>query len=202
MVNTPIRHFRLVAGVGAMFTLAACGTGPRETAATASPRPTPPPSRTMSQATGSAPTSRVPTEAQIKSAQQAVIYPAPVAQSAAGRQQQDSREHDAKPSRTTAPERVLQLAARATHQWLRYRIDGKAPDAAVIPHRVWDGVPPAAPSLRMKGRALTTNLHAFSAHPEHHGWIVSVSTRDPRLPTIVVDLKGPAHRASVRGISG
>lgn len=54
----------------------------------------------------------------------------------------------------------------------------------------------------MKGKALTSEMHAFSAHHENKGWIVSVSTRDPRLPTIVVDIKGPASSARVRGING
>lgn len=113
-----------------------------------------------------------------------------------------SQRVDAKAGATTAPATVLALGKRAARRWIGYRINGVTPSTGVIPRSVWDGVPPAQPSERMKGAALTKDLHAFSAHPQGDGWVVSVSSRDPRMQFVVVTIDGPATSPKVSGISG
>lgn len=113
-----------------------------------------------------------------------------------------SQRVDAKPGGTTAPAPVLALAKKAAQSWIAYRINGVTPSSGVLPRSVWDGVPPAQPSERMKGAALMKDLHAFSAHPQGDGWVVSVSSRDPRMQFVVVTIVRPATSPTVSEISG
>ena len=162
------------------------------------PGGTPPPGAV---ATG-APESRGPSEAQIKSAQRAQIKSVERSHTQQDRQLQAAQRADAIPGPSTAPAGVLRLARRAAKVWIGYRINGVRPSARVIPRSLWDSVPPAAPADRMKGAALMTGMHAYSAHPQDDGWVVSVSSRDPRMPVLVVEVDGPATAPKVSGISG
>ena len=104
--------------------------------------------------------------------------------------------------KTTAPADVLELTDRAGLQWLLYRINGDAPDPGVIPHALWDSVPPAAPDLRLKGAARTGKVKVVQAHPQGGSWSLIVATQDPRLAQIVITTKLHNGTPRVTEISG
>jgi hypothetical protein len=133
-------------------------------------------------------TSRLPSDKEIKAAQRTAIKPVATPSTESARALDRARRQDAAPGATTAPAGVLDSARSAARAWIRYRIDGVTPKGGVLPGELWHSVPPAAPVVRMMGAALTTDLTAFAAHPEGRGWVISVSTRDPRMPVIVVKL--------------
>ena len=147
-------------------------------------------------------TQTLPTDSQIKSAQNRVINPAEHTSKDAAKLPDDLREGTVTPNSSTAPADALSLAARAGRQWLVYRVNGKAPDSSVIPRSVWDGVPPMVPTERVKGAALTDGVKVFEAHPEGDEWSASVLTRDPRLPVIRLQIERDGGAVRVKEING
>ena len=147
-------------------------------------------------------TQTLPTDGQIKSAQNKVINPAENTSNDTAKLPKDLRERTVEPNSSTAPADALALAARAGRQWLVYRVNGKAPDPGVIPRSVWDGVPPMVPTERVKGAALTDGVKVFEAHPEGDEWSASVMTRDPRVPVIRLQIERGGGAVRVKEING
>lgn len=133
----------------------------------------------------------LPSEGDIRAAQSEPIATATTPRSSASADRVAS-------SKDTAPEAVLDRAENAARQWLRYRFDGDAPDPAVIPRAVWDSVPPAAPQERMRGAARVEGVKAVGAHREGGRWVVMLSTRDPRMQDLVIEMDG----TTVEGVNG
>ncbi|MDO9353322.1 MAG: hypothetical protein Q7T55_06485 [Solirubrobacteraceae bacterium] len=155
----------------------------------------------LTQAERAGGTQSLPTDSQIKSAQNKVINPAEHRLKGV-KLPGDLGGQTVRPNSSTAPADALTLAARAGRQWLLYRVNGKAPDSSVIPRSVWDGVPPMVPTERVKGAALSNGVKVFEAHPTGDEWSASVLTRDPRLPVIRLQIARDGDTVRVKEIDG
>lgn len=112
-----------------------------------------------------------------------------------------AREVRVKPDKLTAPASALPVAERAAREWLAFKVDGTEPDdGSVIPGKLTKGIAPLSPDLRMQGAARLQDLVAFAAHPQNGGWIIVVSTKDGRMPTIAVDLERDGDGFAVRRV--